>query len=211
MSGHVVIAISLALTGLALGWPQRRVIARFVRGSAPSTLAAGGLTALLFLLLDARVHAGFVLCALCALAAVAVPLAFVDAAEQRLPNVLTSTAYAVIMAGLLLAGAAAGHWHQVCRAALGGLALAGFYLLLAMISPAGMGLGDVKLAASMGTALAWVSWRSLELGGFAGFFLLALYSAMMMTAGRLGRKQNVPAGPFMIAGTFLLLLLPRPA
>ncbi|HEY1627795.1 MAG TPA: A24 family peptidase [Streptosporangiaceae bacterium] len=206
MSGHVILVLCLALTGLALGWVQRQVIARFVTGSSPSALVAGAVTAMLFLMLEAREHDGFVLAALCALTVVAVPLAFIDAAEQRLPNPLTAAAYAVILAGLLLAAAVGNHWPDLARAALGGLALAGFYLVLAVISPSGMGAGDVKLAASMGTALAWVSWRALVLGGFAGFGLLALYSTAMMTVGRLGRKQYVPVGPFMIAGAFLLLL-----
>ena len=35
------------------------------------------------------------------------------------------------------------------------LAVAGFYLLLMVISPSGMSPGDVKLAASLGTLLAW--------------------------------------------------------
>lgn len=37
---------------------------------------------------------------------------------------------------------------------LGGVALSGFYLVLALISPSGMGMGDVKAAAGLGTMLA---------------------------------------------------------
>jgi leader peptidase (prepilin peptidase) / N-methyltransferase len=212
MSGHVALAVSLALVGLALGWAQRLVIARYVPGAdapgraAPHALAAGIVTAVLLAALGARVHAGIVLGAACALAVIAVPLAFVDAAVHRLPDPLTATAYAVAVGGLLIAAASGGHWDAMRRAVLGGLALAGFYLLLAVISPSGMGLGDVKLAASLGTLLAWANWRALVFGGFAGFLLAALYSVALLAVGRTTRKQQIPFGPFMIAGAFLLLL-----
>ena len=61
---------------------------------------------------------------------------------------------------LLIAAAAGGSpWSALFRALLGGLALAGFYLLLMVIGPSGMSPGDVKLAASLGTLLAWFGWR----------------------------------------------------
>ena len=214
----------LAPAGLALGWVQRPLIARYVpRASSrvvtppaggvttrdlvrPSALAPGIVTAVLFVLLGACVQSGFLLGAACALAVIAVPLAFVDAAVHRLPDPLTVAAYAVTVAGLLIAAADGGHWDALGRAAAGGAALAGFYLLLALISPSGMGLGDVKLAASLGTLLAWTSWRVLILGGFTGFMLAAVYSVALLAFGRTTRKQQIPFGPFMLAGAFLLLL-----
>ena len=62
---------------------------------------------------------------------------------------------------LLLAAAVSGHWHALAQAVLGGLALTGFYLRVALISPAGKGLKDVKAAASLGTLLAWLGWRTM--------------------------------------------------
>jgi prepilin signal peptidase PulO-like enzyme (type II secretory pathway) len=209
MSGHVALIACLALVGLALGWPQRTVIARYVpdvSGAYWPVLAAGIVTAALLVAIGARVHGGFVLGTVCCLAAIAVPLAFIDAAVRRLPDSLTGAAYAVTIIGLLIATANGGHWSAMERAALGGIALAGFYLLLALISPSGMGPGDVKLAASLGTLLAWTSWRALVFGGFAGFGLGAVYSVALLAVGRTSRKQHIPFGPFMIAGAFLLLL-----
>ncbi|MGD0605613.1 MAG: prepilin peptidase, partial [Streptosporangiaceae bacterium] len=101
--------------------------------------------------LAARVHPGLVLAAACWLAACAVPLAFVDAAVRRLPDVLTGSAFAGTVLLLLAAAAADGTWPVLSRAVLGGIALSGFYLVLAVISPAGMGLGDVKAAAGLGS------------------------------------------------------------
>ncbi len=109
-------------------------------------------------------------------------------------------ALAVGCATAILLGALAARVHP------GLIALAGFYLLLLLISPSGMGLGDVKAAASIGTLLAWPSWRLLIAGGFAGFLLAAIYGIALLISGRATRKQKIPFGPFMIAGAFLVIL-----
>ena len=174
---------------------------------APPVLAVAVTTAVLFGALATRVHPGLVLAAACWLAACAVPLAFIDAAVRRLPDRLTIPAYAGTAALLLLAAATSGHWPTLLRAALGGLALAGFYLALLLISPSAMGLGDVKLAASLGTLLAWFGWRTLIAGGFAGFALAGVFGVALLASRRATRKQRIPFGPFMILGAFLVILL----
>jgi leader peptidase (prepilin peptidase)/N-methyltransferase len=49
-------------------------------------------------------------------------------------------------------------------------------------------------------------WTSLLAGGFAGFLLAAVYGAALLVSGRATRKQQIPFGPFMIAGAFLVIL-----
>ena len=197
---------SLAAAGLLAGWPQRAVIARLDISPAPPALPVGAVTALLLGGLAARVHPILVLAAACWLAACAVPLACTDIAVQRLPDPLTGAAYAGTAVLLLAAAAVGGHWSALVRALLGGLALAGFYLLLMVISPSGMSLGDVKLAASLGTLLAWFSWRLLLAGGFAGFLLGGVFAAALLVSRRAGRKHPIPFGPFMIAGAVLAVV-----
>ena len=203
---------SLAAVGLLAGWPQRAVITRLDVSPRPPALAAGAVTAVLFGGLAARVHPDhpgyltLVLVAACWLAACAVPLACTDLAVQRLPDPLTGAAYAGTAVLLLAAAAVGGPWSALVRALLGGLALAGFYLLLMVISPSGMSLGDVKLAASLGTLLAWFSWRLLLAGGFAGFLLGGVFAAALLVSRRADRKQPIPFGPFMIAGAVLAVV-----
>jgi leader peptidase (prepilin peptidase)/N-methyltransferase len=157
-------------------------------------------------LLAARVHPALVLAAACWLALCAVPLAVIDVAVYRLPDRLTAAAYAGVAVLLLAAAAVSGPWSALLRAGLGGLALAGFYLLLMVISPSGMSLGDVKLAASLGTLLAWFGWPVLIAGGFAGFLLGGVFASAVLVGRRTGRKQPIPFGPFMIAGAVLALV-----
>ena len=174
--------------------------------SGPPPLVVEISAALLLGALAARLDPGLVLVAASWLALWAGPLAWIDAASHRLPNVLTAPAYAGTAALLLLAAATGEDWPDVLRALLGGFLLAAFYLILALISPSGMGIGDVKLAASMGTLLAWFGWAAVASGAFAGFLLAAVYGVALLVSGRTTRKQHIPFGPFMIAGTFLVVL-----
>jgi len=231
---NAALIASLAAAGLPAGWPQRAVIVRLAvpaveppgqaleppgqalqprrqdgPGRLPPALAVGSVTAVLLGALAARVdpgHLTLVLAAACWLAACAVPLACTDLAVQRLPDPLTGAAYAGTAVLLLAAAAVGGPWSALVRALLGGLALAGFYLLLMVISPSGMSLGDVKLAASLGTLLAWFSWRLLLAGGFAGFLLGGVFAGALLVSRRAGRKQPIPFGPFMIAGAVLAVV-----
>lgn len=91
------------------------------------------------------------------LALIAVPLSLIDIAVHRLPGRLTATAVAGTLA-LLAVAALTGHQPgHLARAAIGVAALACFYLALCLIRPGEMGLGDAKLAASIGLVLGWIS------------------------------------------------------
>jgi leader peptidase (prepilin peptidase)/N-methyltransferase len=78
--------------------------------------------------------------------------------------------------------------------------------VLALISPSGMGMGDVKAAAGLGIMLAWRGWGALIAGGFAGFLFAAIYGIALLISGRVTRKHQIPFGPFMIVGAFLVTL-----
>ncbi|MFD6587495.1 prepilin peptidase [Streptomyces anulatus] len=142
-----------------------------------------------------------------ALTPVAVLLAVVDRRVHRLPDPLTLPLAAAAV--LLLGGAALlpGHAGSWTSGLLGGLALGGFYLLLFLINPNGMGFGDVKLALALGVALGWYGWTVLFVGGFAGFLFGALYGLALMLLRRAGRRTGIPFGPFMIGGALTGLLL----
>ncbi|MFB8213922.1 prepilin peptidase [Streptomyces anulatus] len=142
-----------------------------------------------------------------ALTPVAVLLAAVDRRVHRLPDPLTLPLAAAAV--LLLGGAALlpGHAGSWTSGLLGGLALGGFYFLLFLINPNGMGFGDVKLALALGVALGWYGWTVLFVGGFAGFLFGALYGLALMLLRRAGRRTGIPFGPFMIGGALTGLLL----
>jgi leader peptidase (prepilin peptidase)/N-methyltransferase len=170
-------------------------------GPAPFAveLATGAVLALLAL----RVGDPWVLAALGWLGAVGVALWFVDVAVHRLPDQLTYAAFVGVI--VLLLGSL--EVSRVGWAALAGLGMAAFYLLLILVYPAGMGLGDAKLALSLGTALGWFGWVVTVLGTAAGFLLAGLFAAVALALRRVSRKTRIPHGPFMLLGALATVLL----
>ncbi|WP_063749902.1 A24 family peptidase, partial [Streptomyces sp. C] len=142
-----------------------------------------------------------------ALAPVLVLLSLVDLAVHRLPDVLTlplAAACAALLGAAALLPGAAGSWRL---ALLGGLALGASYLVLFLINPAGMGLGDVKLALALGVALGWYGWGVWAAGAFLGLLYGAVYGLGLLLSGRAGRDQGFAFGPFMAAGALTGVLL----
>jgi leader peptidase (prepilin peptidase) / N-methyltransferase len=201
----VLVTVLAALIGLAAGWLfSGRIEAESEAPVRPvwPALATGALSA------AAAWHAGATWSApvYVYFAVVSIPLAVVDLRTHRLPNAWTLTAYPLVAVGLLLPSAVAGSWSDLGRAVAGGGILLGVYLLLHLVNPSGMGLGDVKLSGPMGALLAWLSWSVLLVGTFLGFALGAVVGLGLMAVGRAGRKSALPFGPFMLAGAWIAIL-----
>ncbi len=82
------------------------------------------------------------------------------------------------------------------------LAAGGFYLVAALIYPAGIGMGDVKLAAFLG---AWLG-TSVIVALFAASLLALLPAlAIIVMRGQAGRKIGIPFAPFLAAGGLVAL------
>jgi leader peptidase (prepilin peptidase) / N-methyltransferase len=133
-------------------------------------------------------------------------LSLIDAATRRLPNAITyklAPALLVLIGGGALLNGAPG---AALRALLGGVAAFVALLLLAIISPRGMGLGDVKLAASLGIALGYLGWGHVVLGVFGGFLLGGLVSLVLLGLRLRTRKDMLPFGPYLAVSTVITVL-----
>ncbi|GHD09611.1 prepilin peptidase [Zhihengliuella salsuginis] len=134
-------------------------------------------------------------------------LAILDARTHKLPNRIVGPWYPVA-AGLLGAAAVvAGHGGDAWRMLAGGGILFGVYLLLHLIQPKGMGMGDVKLSGVLGFYLGLTSWEHLLLGTFATFLIGGIYAGVLVAAKKATTKSSIPFGPFMIVGTAAALLI----
>lgn len=132
-----------------------------------------------------------------------VPLTWIDIDHYLLPNKLT---YPGILGGLALSIGLGAQprflsqdrwWLEVLVATV---AAGGFLLIAALISPAGMGLGDVKLAAMMGAFLG----APVAVAMFCGFILGIIPSIYLIARyGKAARKMKIPFGPFLAGGAVI--------
>lgn len=143
-----------------------------------------------------------VLAAFLYFAAISIVLTLIDLDIRRLPNSIVLPSY--VVAGALLTAAAllSGDWVALLRAVIGMAAMYGFYLLLRLARPGGMGGGDVKLAGVIGLYLGWLGWGALAVGAFAAFLYGGVFGIVLMLLRRAGRKTAIPFGPWMILGAW---------
>jgi leader peptidase (prepilin peptidase)/N-methyltransferase len=105
-----------------------------------------------------------------------------------------------------LAAAALLEPSSVPERVLSALGAGGLFLLAAIVRPAGMGMGDVKLAAAMGIFLG---------AGVVPALLLALITAtfvgvfLVIRQGTAARSHTIPFGPFLALGGVVALFIGR--
>jgi leader peptidase (prepilin peptidase) / N-methyltransferase len=173
----------------------------------PPLLAVELLTAAVLAVIAVRTTSAWELAAFAWLAVVAVPLAFIDVAVHRLPDKLTATAYAGTLALLAVTAFTGHHPGQLGRATLAGAALASLYLIMFLASPASIGLGDGKMAASVGTALGWLGWRTLVTGTVASFLSAGLFAVLLLVLRRAKRTDHMAYGPFILFGALAAIAI----
>lgn len=143
------------------------------------------------------------------LGVVAVPLARIDIAHHLLPNRLVGPllgAGLVLLASAALSHGAAGNLY---RGVAGSVILFISYLILALTSRNGLGMGDVKLAAPLGLYLGYLGWSQLFYGGALAFVAGGLASVFLVLKNRENKPKEVAYGPSMLAaGLAIILLLP---
>jgi leader peptidase (prepilin peptidase)/N-methyltransferase len=86
---------------------------------------------------------------------------------------------------------------------LGSLGAGLFFLVVLLAYPAGLGMGDVKLALFIGAALGWSVIAALFLGTLAAGVVSA---GLLVAHGAAARKRAIPLGPFLAAGAVVVLL-----
>jgi leader peptidase (prepilin peptidase) / N-methyltransferase len=90
---------------------------------------------------------------------------------------------------------------------LGAVGAAGFLLVAAIAYPAGMGMGDVKLALLLGAMLG----RLVGVGLMLGMFAALVPSAVLFARhGAAARKMGIPFAPFLAFGAVVALFVGKP-
>jgi leader peptidase (prepilin peptidase) / N-methyltransferase len=212
MSATLPVVVA-GLLGLPAGTAARALARRHCRRpllARPPLLEVG--TALLWAVLALRVWPSHpaALPAYLALGLACVALVVIDLDARLLPNRITYPALGLVAVLLLVASLAEDDVGRMLRALEAAGVAGAFLLALALLSPGGMGLGDVKFALVLGLALGWLGWSAV-VAGFVGAFLLGGLAALVaLLALRAGRKTQLPFGPWLALGAILAVLAAAP-
>lgn len=219
----LVVALSLPAGWLTLVFidrgptdrPLLRPLLRPLHGSTggPRSLAVHLSVTIIATLLAVRLDGVSImmLVALLGLVTVLVALALIDLATCRLPDRIVLPALCVSIVWISLDALIGGRPEQI-RAALAGSGVYFVILFLAhLVSPRGMGFGDVKLAALLGLYLGAVTGSTLDAvvlvlwAMIIGFAIGTVAGITILIRRRANRP--FPFGPFLVTGTLVALLM----
>ncbi len=202
------VVAAAAIVGAALGatvlpWWADRESRSAARSGRRARVAGAVVTGVAFGVLVLRVGADAVLPAFLAVTAAGTAVAIVDLREKRIPNRMLVVA-APVVAALLVAGALLrGEPERLVGVLAGAAAMFVLYFVIALVAPAAMGMGDVKLAALLGGALGAVGLTGWLVGLLAAFLIGGVVAVVALVAGRVGWRGSIPFGPWMVAGTLV--------
>jgi leader peptidase (prepilin peptidase) / N-methyltransferase len=126
-----------------------------------------------------------------------VPVVVIDLEHKLIPDVIVLPAAAAALA-LAIAHQPDRWWVPV----IGAVGASVFLLILALVYPGGMGMGDVKLALLLGAVLGASVVPALAVAFFIGALLGAV---LLVRMGKAARKMALPFGPFLAAGALVAL------
>lgn len=145
--------------------------------------------------------------AILAFVAAGAVLAIVDVVEQRLPNRVLGPGSVVVAVLMGVAAAVTGGWSALLWAALGGVAMFGAFLMIALASPAAIGMGDVKLAGLIGLLLGWFGLDAWLIGVVAGFVVGGFVAVAALAMRRVALRGALPFGPSMLVGALIAVFV----
>jgi len=125
-------------------------------------------------------------------------VALTDLHHRMIPNAVIYPGL-LLFAGALTVGAVVGRDVDLAGSAAGLLLFGGGLLLVALVAPNGMGMGDVKLAALIGLVLGSRGLPSVIVALGVGILAGGIGASLALAAGR-SRKSAIPFGPFLAGG-----------
>lgn len=136
-------------------------------------------------------------------------LSVIDWRTRLLPRVVVLPVTGVLIVLTMLEWATTGQTHVLVRSLVAMVLARSFFWVLWAVRRAGMGFGDVRLAALVGLVLGRVSWNAWILGLYGGLLIFSLYGIGLTLVRRDVRtlKKHLPYGPFMVLGLYLGILL----
>jgi leader peptidase (prepilin peptidase)/N-methyltransferase len=219
-----VLVAGCSILGLVVGWFLDPVITRVPRKqpvfgppaddepppSVTRRIVVTVVTGALFGATAARFDDSWLLPAYLVFAGALVALAVIDLETYLLPNRIVFPLTGAMLVLLAAGTALEGDFDDYLRGLLAGVIWFAFLFVVKFVAPRAMGFGDVKLSFSLGLALGVLGWGEVVVGFFFGFLYGAVIGVILIVARRRKAKQEIPFGPFLVAGALTAVLVGGP-
>ena len=139
--------------------------------------------------------------------AVTIVLGFIDLGHRRIPNriLLPGTVVGLV---LLTGGAVLeGRIGDLPEALAAGLGYFVVLLVPAFSTRGAIGMGDVKLAFLLGVFAGYGRWEGAVVAAIGAFVLAGVVAVPLLIFRILSRRDHLPFGPFMVAGSWIAIAL----
>ncbi len=212
VTGRLLTVVVERVPARALLGPGCKALLRSPLGvtNKAHTPAIEAATAVLFAAAALRFGADWALPAYLVFFAAMVAVTVIDLEHYIVPNRIVAATLVVSVPLLAVAALIGGEWSSLGSALLGALAAGGGLLVVNLISPRGMGMGDVKLAVVLGLFLGWISLAHVLLGLFLGFLLGGVGGVVLIALKLRSRSDHVPFAPFLAGGAAVAILVGEP-
>lgn len=157
-------------------------------------------TSILFTLAAFRFGFTVELVAFALLFAVLVAVTAIDLEFRLIPKRIVWPTFAFGAVLLSIASLVQSEPRRLFDAGVGAVGAFVLLFLIHLISPRGMGFGDVRLAMLLGLFLGWLGPAHVALGLFGGFMAGGVTGIVALAVGR-SRKSALPFAPFLAFGT----------
>ncbi len=132
-----------------------------------------------------------------------IALSFYDLKCHRLPNKLNTALYFSGFTSLSIDAILHDRLNRLQDAVFASIVLGALFLIASLLSKGGMGMGDVKLALSIGLYTGYTSAISVYVAAMISFAIGSVFGIAIMFFGRGTKKTAIPFGPFMLAGALI--------
>jgi leader peptidase (prepilin peptidase)/N-methyltransferase len=132
-----------------------------------------------------------------------VSISVIDSQRQIIPNYIVYPTIFASVPLLALAALIQGDWDRFGQAMLGATLAWLALFLIHMISPGGMGFGDVRLAFVLGLFLGWISLSHVVTGLFLGVVIISVVGVVLAVLRLRSLQEHIAFGPFLAVGSTL--------
>jgi leader peptidase (prepilin peptidase) / N-methyltransferase len=139
----------------------------------------------------------------------------IDLEHRIIPNRLTFRLPVILLPLLVFAAAVDRAWPDLLRGTIAAVAVPGVMLALSELfrllrGQPGIGMGDIKLAISLGLVIGYLGGFELVVFAYATIISAVVIAIVLLVAGKAKLASRIPFGPYLAVGAMVVILAQEP-